>query len=293
MTSGPTFSASETVRSALAKLTAAFASAGIVSAPNDARFLLQGILQLDGAALIRDPDAQLGVRAELVSLAAARRLTHEPVSRILGQREFYGRNFRVTADVLDPRADTETLVDLVLDTVRAEGRQNHALRIADIGTGSGAIIITLLAELPNATGIATDVSTAALAVTKANAEALGVIDRLTLVKTRGLQAVNDPIDLVVSNPPYIATAAIAGLDVDVRDFDPHLALDGGFDGLNVYREIANDISNMKRDAWLFLEIGANQEALINAVFSEHGFAFRHCRVDLGGHIRAVAFEHLR
>lgn len=282
--------ATDTVRDAQTAVAAALSSAGIEGAQADARFLVQGILGLTAGALLRDPDFALGEKAQALDDAVRRRLAHEPVSRILGARDFYGRTFKVTPDVLDPRADTETLVDLVLDTLRAQGRLHDALTIADIGVGSGAILLTLLAELPAAQGVGIDVSPSALAVTQANAERLGVFDRLRLIATRGLNGVQEALDVIVANPPYIPTDEIAGLGAGVRAYDPHLALDGGADGLQIYREIANDVRALERSCWLFLEFGAGQCADVERVFG--GFDVRHIerRADLGGHIRAVALE---
>lgn len=275
-------------------MTRAFEAANISSPAIDARFLLQGVLGWDATIVLRDGERPVGDGAYALTLAAQRRLAHEPVARILGQREFYGRPFRVTPDVLDPRPDTETLIDLVLDVVRGEPRFANRLTFADIGVGSGAIIATLLAELPHATGIGTDVSPAALAIAAQNAATLGVADRLTLVETGILTGIltstRAKIDIVVSNPPYIPSAEIAGLAVDVRAFDPHLALDGGLDGLDVYREIARDISALGRACWVCLELGAGQAADVEAIFAAIGGEVRLRRQDLGGHTRAVALE---
>lgn len=282
---------SDTIRAALAAVTRAFEAANLPSSSVDARYLLQGILKCEAAALLRDPDRIMGGNAAAhLSAAANRRLAHEPVSRILGTREFYGRPFRVTPDVLDPRPDTETLVELVLDVVRADARFSKRVMIADIGVGSGAIIATLLAELPHATGIATDVSAAALDVARDNAAALGVGNRLTLVNTSGLSGITAPIDIVVSNPPYIPSPEIAGLALDVVNFDPPVALDGGPDGLQTYRKIAGDISALGLSCWLCLEFGAGQVDDVEAVFAGVGGIPQERRADLGGHVRAVALK---
>lgn len=288
--SGVRLLATDTVRDAQTAVVAALSFAGIEGAQADARFLVQGILGLTAGALLRDPDHALGEKAQALEDAVRRRLAHKPVSRILGARDFYGRTFKVTPDVLDPRADTETLVDLVIDTLRAEGRLHDALTIADIGVGSGAILLTLLAELPAAKGIGIDVSNAALAVTQANAETLGVSDRLRLIATRGLKGVAGAVDVIVSNPPYIPTDDIAGLATEVRAFDPHLALDGGHDGLQIYREIANDLRALDQSCWVFLEFGVGQCADVERIFGDFNIRQTERRADLGGHIRAVALE---
>jgi release factor glutamine methyltransferase len=284
------FSSDQTVGSALALMTRAFAGAGIESAQRDARFLLQSLLGLDGAALLTQPQQCLGENSRRVSDAVQRRLAHEPVSRIVGSREFYGRNFVITPDVLDPRPDTETVIDLALDIVRSKGLADKALSIADIGTGSGILIVTLLAKLPNARGIATDISPTALAVARQNAERLGVAERATFVPTHGLDGCAGPLDLIVSNPPYIATDMISGLESEVREYDPMIALDGGPDGLRIYREIALNIVELQHSSCLVVEVGANQAADVINVFNSAGFSYLAQRNDLGGRTRAVAME---
>ncbi len=286
----PLFTGEQTVGHALAEMTRVFASAGIHSAPRDARFLLQGLLGLDGAELLARPEKPLGAAASPLSDAVTRRLAHEPVSRILGRRGFYGREFLVTPDVLDPRPDTEAIIDLALDIVRAKGLGESRLRVADIGTGSGILLATLLAELPQAQGIATDVSAPALAVARHNAERLGVAGRATFIATSCLDGVAGPFDLIVSNPPYVATAEIAALEPDVRNYDPALALDGGPDGLQIYRDIAADIAKLQHSLLLVLEVGAGQAKPVKAIFQAVDGRPVGPREDLGGHIRAVALE---
>ena len=284
------FSSDQTIGTALALMTRAFAAAGIDSAQRDARFLLQSLLGLDGAVLLTQPQRSLGDDALRISDAVRRRLAHEPVSRIAGRREFYGRNFVITPDVLDPRADTETVIDLALDIIKSKGWAKKALSIADIGTGSGILIATLLAELPNARGIATDVSPAALTIARQNAERLWVAERVTFVAARGLEGCVGPLDLIVSNPPYIATDKIAALEPDVRNYDPMIALDGGPDGLRVYREIAEDIAKLQHSSCVVVEVGAGQAADVKNAFSSVGWSLLGERNDLGGHARAVALE---
>ena len=286
---GP-FGPEATVGDALAHMTRAFSDAGIDEPSRDARFLLQGLLGIDPVDMLTRPDRRLGAAAERVGDGLRRRLKHEPVSRIVGKRAFYGRDFIVTPDVLDPRADTETVVDLALDLVRERGLADRPLRIADIGTGSGILIATLLAELPRAQGIATDFSEAALAVAKQNAARLGVGDRATFIATHGLRGCEGRLDLVVSNPPYVATGEIPALDAEVRDFDPRLALDGGTDGLQVYREIAGDIAKMHLSPLFVLEVGARQALEVEKIFEAANGVPLARRADLGGHVRAVALE---
>ncbi|MGQ0457396.1 MAG: peptide chain release factor N(5)-glutamine methyltransferase [Hyphomicrobium sp.] len=285
-----TFDASTGVRDASVILARAFRARGLPTPDVDARFLIQGLLGIDGARVIAEPHAPLAAAADALRVAALRRLQREPVARILGWREFYGRRFAITPDVLDPRPDTEALIALALEIGREKGWYRRAIRFADIGVGSGAIALTLLAEWPLASAVATDISPAALAVAGRNAEALGVAGRLTLQENRGIDGCESPFDLVLSNPPYIPTSEIAALDDDVRRFDPALALDGGPDGLAAYREIAAQISGLKHGVQVVLEVGADQTQKVLEIFERIGAVRSRTALDLGGHVRAVALE---
>lgn len=284
------FHPDQTLADAQAELTRALAEARMETPQRDARFLLQGLLGIDGAQLMSGSARILGAAAPLIEDAARRRIAHEPVSRILGRREFYGREFIITPDVLDPRPDTEAVVELALDLLKQRGLLGRELSIADIGTGSGILIVTLLAELPNARGIATDISPAALAVASRNAEAHGLADRVRFVATSSLDGCPGPFDLVVSNPPYISTGEIATLERDVKDYDPLLALDGGQDGLGIYRKIARNSLDLQRPFLTVLEVGATQADAVEGIFSAVGGQPVGRRRDLGGHPRAVALE---
>jgi release factor glutamine methyltransferase len=286
----PSFRPEMTIADGLALLTKVLNEAGIETPQRDARLLLQGILGFDGAQMLSRSTEPLGDVADRLAKAAGRRAAHEPVSRILGCRAFYGRDFVVTPDVLDPRPDTEAVVDLALDIVKSRGISERPLSIADIGTGSGILIVTLLSELPNARGLATDVSPAALAVAEKNAAALGVGDRIRFAATTGLDGYPGPFDLVISNPPYISSEEIDALELEVRNYDPLLALDGGPGGLRVYREIARNIADLARPVMIVLEIGAGQADAVEGIFSSLGAHPIGRREDLGGHTRAVALE---
>lgn len=257
----------------------------------DARFLIQGILGFDSAGAFRAGDVVLAPKdAQALNAAVERRLAHEPVSRILGWREFYGQRFEITPDVLDPRPETETLADLALEV--AAGLGKGPLEIADVGTGSGILIATLLHHLPHASGVATDISPAALLVAERNCTRLGIDrERLSFVLAPGLSGLPAGINLIVSNPPYIPSAEIGGLARCVRDYDPHLALDGGPDGVALFKELANESRSLFRSAWLVLEVGAGQCDQVEAIFEAAGFERIRSAKDLSGHIRAVAFRH--
>ncbi len=234
----------------------AFSESGIETSRLDARLLVQSVLEISHADIIANRDMRISDdQAEKLQQYMQRRLAHEPVSKILKRREFYGRDFHVSDKVLDPRPDTETLIDAVLQRVKTD----LPLQILDIGTGSGAIIITLLCELPKATAIATDISSSALGVARRNAEMLKVADRVEFVETEWAGAIDGQFDIIVSNPPYIPSIEIDQLDRSVRDFDPVLALDGGKDGLDAYRQIIADISRLARPGSLIVfETGKGQ-----------------------------------
>jgi release factor glutamine methyltransferase len=260
----------------------------IANAALDARLLLQNVTSLTHAEIVADPGRQVAeLQAAAFSQLLDRRLRNEPVSRILGRREFYGRAFALNNAVLDPRADTETLIDAAL------GHMTPQARILDLGTGSGAIIVTLLAEAPHATGIATDLSGEALAVARNNGRQHGVMDRLELIQSSWFDLVPGVFDLIVSNPPYIPLADIAALPPDVRDFDPPLALDGGIDGLSAYRSIASRAGrHLTTHGHIVVEIGAGQESSVISLFASNGLRWLQSAKDLGGHVRCLTFTKL-
>jgi len=276
----------ETLQGLIAEARRKLMAAGIETAALDARLLLQHAAGVSHEALIAAPErpVEAGTAARFRGFLN-RRLNHEPVSRILGEREFYGRVFVVTPAVLDPRPDTETLIDEAL------AKAGSAPLILDLGTGSGAIAVTMLAERPAARGVATDLSAAALAVARDNALRLGVADRLTLVHGSWFDGIVGRFDLILSNPPYIPLAEIAGLAPEVREFDPLRALDGGPDGLSAYRRIAaGALSHLAAGGRVIVEIGAGQEAGIGGIFAEQGLREIGRRRDLAGHVRCLTFS---
>ncbi len=228
-------------------------------------------------------DRELSAIRELVR----RRGKGEPVAYITGAREFYGRSFTVTGDVLIPRPDTETLVERALLALRA--RDGHPARVADLGTGSGCIAITLAAEVPGTTVIATDVSAAALEVARANAERLEVA--ATFVECSWADALEGSFDLVVSNPPYVSADELAGVDRDVRDFEPHGALLGGADGLDAYRALLASIRAHVTTARLLLEVDPRRATDVGALVEEALPGMSVSMVpDLTGRIRVLDAE---
>lgn len=279
------------LREAIARLGRVLAEAGIEDPARDARYLVLGALGLSGMDLLRAPERRLGDdEGRRISAIAQRRVAREPVSRILGERGFFGRTFAVTPATLDPRPCTETVIEAVLEIAQAEGWREAPLRILDIGTGTGALLLTLLAELPGAHGVGTDISDGALATAKANAVRLGLADRVEFLNRNGLDGVDGRFDVLVSNPPYIPSGDIAGLDPEVRDFDPRAALDGGADGLVFYRAFATGAKRVVPNGWVFVEVGAGQAEDVARLFSAGGGTEVRLWRDLGGHTRCVAMK---
>ncbi len=261
------------VEETLRLMAGAFRRSGLLTPELDARVLLLAVLPIDHATLIAEPDRPLAEdEARRLSVMTARRLSGEPVSRILGHREFYGRDFRITPDVLDPRPDTEVLVEAALEVIRQRDPSGAGMLLLDAGSGSGAIIVTLLAELPRARGVALDVSASALAVTLENARVHGVRDRLHAVCGSWLDPFGTEVfDLIVSNPPYIPDADLKDLDREVVEHDPHLALAGGSDGLESYRALGRHAASVLREGGhLIVEVGIAQADVVRAIFTKMG-----------------------
>jgi release factor glutamine methyltransferase len=271
-------------------VTEQFRAAQIDSPELDARVLIGHALGIDHAALASAGPQQLSdLSADQIERLAARRLAGEPVARIVGTREFWGLPIAVTPAVLVPRPETETVVELVLALLDRAGARARALRVADLATGSGAILLALLTELPGAHGIGTDIASDALAVARRNADKLGLGARATFLAGDYGTALQAPFDLVVSNPPYVTSTGIATLAREVREHDPRHALDGGGDGLAGYRAIAADAPRLLgRAGQLVVEIGAGQERAVAAIFQAAGLAIVAVRPDLSGIPRALA-----
>ncbi len=265
-------------------------TAGVETPEVDARLLLGHALRLDRAQLLSQSDRLLEMREiDAVSALAARRLKREPVARIQGAKEFWSLTLAVTPDVLVPRPDTETVVEAALDFVARGGLHMEKLRILDIGTGSGALLLALLSELPNAVGLGTDISAAAAEVARANAERNKLAARCDFVVCDIAAGVQGKFDLIVANPPYVARGDIATLAPEVRGYDPAIALDGGNDGLTAYRAIAAEAPRLLAEgACLIVELGAGQEPAVAALFTNAGLRVTGVRKDLAGIARALS-----
>jgi release factor glutamine methyltransferase len=278
---------------ALRQATADLRRAGVESAGDDARRLLAAVLGLSAAQVLARPERPLSPEeAKSVGRCVARRVAREPISRILGERGFYGRSFAISPATLDPRPDSETLIVAALELVATEGWLARPLRILDVGTGSGCLLLTLLAELPGAMGVGTDTSVAALDVARANARLLGVAHRAQWLAVDALEAVRGKFDILISNPPYIRTGEIAGLDPEVRCYDPASALDGGEDGLRFFHRLVASMGDVVVDGWTVLEVGHDQADAVAALLASRGSATGAADIrfyrDVAGKRRCVA-----
>jgi release factor glutamine methyltransferase len=267
-------------------LVRALAKGGIESAQIDARVLLCAALGIEHADLVRNPDCPLGPGAATVASFVARRLKREPVSRIIGHRDFWRARFKIGPAVLDPRHATETLIEAVLDYAARSPRENW--RILDLGTGSGAILCSLLQSLPGSVGTGIDISRGACMIARDNLAGLGLAQRGLIVQGDWTRALRGPFDMIVSNPPYVVRGEIARLTPEVRDHDPRLAIDGGEDGLAAYREIIPASRDLLAPGGLIaLEVGAGQHPAIESLLTGSFGAPVKVRLDLDGCRRVV------
>lgn len=289
--SGPADNGMLTVESARRALAARLKAAGNDSAALDARLLVGAALDLDLTGMITAAGRAIAPDESIrLDAFAQRRLAGEPVARILGMKEFWGLPLNLSAATLVPRPDTETVVERALELLRADGARDRTLRIADLGTGTGAILLALLSELPGAHGFGTDISEAALQTACQNAAQLELAERAAFIACDYATGLSGPLDLIVSNPPYIRSADIAGLAIEVRDHDPLAALDGGPDGLDAYRAlIAQSAGLLGPNGILVVEAGQGQSAEIEALMTAAGLSpTGPPKADLAGIPRAVS-----
>ncbi len=257
----------------------------------DARLLVEQLTGASRTQMLTEPASPVsGAIGDRIRRAVARRAAGEPLYRILGFRPFYGLDLMLSPATLEPRPDTETVVDAMLPPVRAIVAQKGKCRILDLGTGTGAIALALLHQAPAATATGVDRSQAALDTARENAIRLGMGDRFSALRSDWFERVSGSWDVIVSNPPYIRRSEIDDLDAEVRDHDPLLALDGGNDGLDAYRRIAAGAMLVLEDAGLVgLEIGFDQRNDVSDIFARNGFDFMSAHRDLSGHDRVLIF----
>ena len=276
----------DAVATALGTVARRLERAGVDSARLDARLLVGAATGETMAGLIVRPDRRLSSReADLLSAVTRRRCAREPLAHILGIREFWSLDFEVSADVLTPRPGSETLIEAACQHISASTRP---LRVLDLGTGTGCLLLALLHEFPTATGVGVDVSPAAIAVARRNGERLGFGTRFAFFVGDWTASITDRFDIVVSNPPYIASGEIAGLAPEVALYEPHNALDGGADGLDVYRALLPLMSNVLAPGGTALfEMGAGQSDIICALACTCGLAIAGVQADMAGIARVA------
>jgi len=285
------FFAGQTIDGARRSLTARLKSGQIDSAELDARILVGAVVGLDLTGMIVSAGRLLTADQSMrLDDLARRRLAGEPVARLLGHKEFWGLPLKISAATLVPRPDTEAVVEFALQILRARPHPEQPWRIADIGTGSGAILLALLSELPQAIGFGTDISAAALRTAHANAVDLELSDRAVFIACNYAAALPGPLDLIVSNPPYVRTTEIGQLATEVRDHDPRQALDGGADGLDAYRALIPQAAGLLAPGGaLVVEAGHGQSRDIEGLMTAAGLTLGGpAKADLAGIHRAVA-----
>jgi len=275
-----------TIASTLGEVAAALSEAGFDEARRWARRLVAASLGLSAAEVFAHPDRTIAdEEGERVAGLLRRVLAHEPLSRILGVREFWGLEFALSADTLDPRPETETLVEAILARL---SERHRPYRFLDFGTGSGCLLLALLSEFPAACGLGVDRAFGAAVKARRNAEHLGLGARAWFAVGDWGSALTGSFDVIVANPPYIETADMTRLPREVRDFDPPLALDGGADGLDAYRAIAADAPRLLRPGGLLAcEVGAGQDAAVAGIISGGGLVIEGIVSDLAGIARCV------
>ncbi len=276
----------DTLGSILAEAAAALSRAGADEPRRRARRLVAGLLELSPGELVSHPEREIAA-AEGVRLrgSLARMARGEPLSRILGWREFWGLRFALSPDTLDPRPESETVVEAVL--ARIDDRA-APLTILDLGTGTGCLLLALLSEFPAASGIGIDLFAGAAATARRNAEALGLERRARFAVGSWGSAVSGRFNVIIANPPYIARAALAGLPPEVGRYDPQPALDGGEDGLAAYRQIAREMPELLAgDGMIAAEVGFGQAAAAAEIFVAAGLLIDRIERDLAGVERCV------
>lgn len=283
----------DTVGSLIAEARRRFAAAGLADPATDARVLVSGLLRLSATVVVLGANQPVDAeQAIAVRSAIGRREAREPVHRILGERDFYGLTLRLSPETLEPRPDTEILVDAILPYLERIATKKGEARILDLGTGSGAIALALLKECDTAYAVGTDISAGALAIAANNAYLNRVGERFETREGVWFEKIEErDFDIIVSNPPYIPTKVVEALEPEVRDFDPARALDGGQDGLFAYRAIAeNAAAHLAEGGVVGLEIGFDQKQSVIQIFEAKGFSLLDARQDYGGNDRVLLFH---
>ncbi|NTE57493.1 peptide chain release factor N(5)-glutamine methyltransferase [Agrobacterium tumefaciens] len=281
-----------TVSAELAAARKRLQAAGVSDPFLDARLLIAEIIGFSLTDFVMKPDHPLTCEEQArIAAMVERRAGGEPVHRILGHREFHGLDLLLSKETLEPRPDTEVLVDTVLPALKQAVSQKGSARVLDLGTGTGAICLALLKECPGATGIGSDISADALETAAKNASRNGLETRFEIRQSDWFEKISGRFDIIVSNPPYIRSDIVTTLDREVRHHDPMAALDGGQDGLAPYRLIAADAGRfLVENGIVGVEIGFDQRLDVSAIFASHGFSLLDAVKDYGGNDRVLIFR---
>ncbi len=275
-----------TIRKILIEGCAELNNSGVGSPMLDARILLEHSLSCSHEELVREYEKSLNKKqADSYYRLIARRKKREPISCIVGDKEFWGINFATTTKTLDPRSDSETIIESV---IKYFPRRQLPLRILDIGTGTGCLLLSTLSEYNEATGVGVDISEDALHIAETNADNLDLGYRAEFIKSKWADNVKGTFNIIISNPPYIKSSDIAHLDLEVKNYDPHIALDGGDDGLKCYREIISTIPDLLKDnGAIFFEVGEGQADDVTMIAEHYGFTIKEKARDLAGIERCI------
>ena len=277
---------SETLAALFGEVACTLARAGFAEPRRLARRLVTSALDLSPVELLTYPEQEMDdQQTDRVRLVLDRTAKREPLSRILGRREFWGLEFALSADTFDPRPETETIVEAVVWRVID---RRAPLRVLDLGTGTGCILLALLSELPTATGCGVDIAAGATMTARRNAAALGLFERAHFFVGYWGTAISGRFDVIVSNPPYIASSAFSALPPEVGLYDPSLALDGGADGLTAYCSLQADLSRLLKPGAIFVcEVGSGQASTVAALLKANGLVIEKCERDLAGIARCL------
>ena len=275
--------------------TSELTKAGIANAHNETRQMIVDAIAIRREDFILNPQMIL-TRSQIIRLESwlKRRLSGEPLARIRGGQEFYGRKFMLSSATLEPRPDSETLIDAALQVIDTQRGPANSWRILDVGTGTGCLVLTLLAERCNTTAIGVDICNQALVIAQQNATSLGIEDRVTWLQSNYLDQVTGEFDLLISNPPYIKSADICSLQTEVVGHDPHLALEGGLDGLDAYRYVKTDLFRVLPKGFAIFETACNDcnrvISILNAGTNHNWLSVLGTRQDLAGCERCIILE---
>ena len=270
------------------KLSKNFSISGIETSELDARLILKEILSFDDKELIINENYNIPERfIKEIFAIGERRLKGEPISKIFKKRNFYKSTFIISNDVLDPRPETELIVEIANDFIK----KNEVKNILDLGTGSGCILLSILKENKMINGLGIDLSKEAINIAQKNSKKLQLDKQSNFLISNWMEAINFKYDIVVSNPPYIASKEIEKLSKEVKNFDPFLSLDGGDDGLNCYRVIVEDLKRViNKNAIIIIEIGYNQSNSVEEIFKNNDFKLLKKYNDINGLDRVLTFQ---